>query len=419
MVVSSFLFKALISLLLGALIGAERERSQKNIKIDSKDSAGIRTFVLITMLGYFSAYINNGYIDYFLVSTFIGLITLIITSYTYQAYIRDKNGLTSELAAISSFLIGCLTFYESTYAVILGIVVALILSGKKYIHNFINKINQEEYYATLKFAIIAFIVLPILPKEPLDSWGVLNLYNIWLMVVFISGISFIGYILTKIIGINKGIGITGLIGGLVSSTAVTTSMSNQSKKNPKVVLPFVLAIIAASGMMVIRVLIEVSVLNHNLIIYLVKTLGIMIGINLVILFIIWIKPHKKDIDHILELESPFQFIPALKFGLFFLFILSLIALANHTNIGESGFYITALISGLADVDAITISMSQLANKNPEMLQIATKTITIAVIANTIVKGVIVYIFGNKNMAKYVIASIISITIGGIIGILIV
>ena len=254
--------KALIALVLGFLIGIEREKSQLDRK--ERDFAGIRSFVILTLLGYFAAYLNHFYLNNIVIILFVGVILLIIASYIYDSFMNLKKGITAELAAIMSFLVGVLTFYQPTYAIILAIVTTLTLSLKPYIHAFVGKIKEEEYYATLKFAIIAFVILPLLPKYALDSWGVLNLYNIWLMVVFISGVSFIGYIFTKFMGATKGIGITGLIGGLVSSTAVTLSMSGQSKKNKKVIFPFVLAVIEASTMMFGRVLFVTFVLNPHL-----------------------------------------------------------------------------------------------------------------------------------------------------------
>lgn len=411
--------KALTALLLGLLIGTERERAQIDRK--ERDFAGIRSFVIITLLGFFAAYLDNFVTNYLIVVMFVGVISLTVSSYLYDSFKRGKKGITAELAAIISYVIGVLSFYSNTYAIILGVVIAIVLSSKNYIHTFVNKISQQEYYATLKFAIIAFVILPILPNFALDPWGVLNLYHIWLMVVFISGISFVGYILTKLIGVTGGVGLTGLVGGLVSSTAVTSSMSNQSKKNKKIVLPFVLAILAASAMMFGRVLIVTSILNPELLKHLILTLGIMIGLNLILVGFFWwrSKNDKQVKTEKVELESPFQFMPALKFGLFFLVILFLIEFANRTALGESGFYLTALISGFADVDAITISMANVARNDPNLAVIAARTITIAVIANTIVKGGIAYLFGGKEFFKYILASITAVVLGGFVGILII
>lgn len=405
-----------IALLLGFLLGAEREKAQMGKKV--RDFAGIRSFILITLIGYFAAFITKTMESSFIVYAMSGVIGLIIASYIYDAFKQNKKGITAELAAIMAFIIGVLTFFHVTTAVIITIVVTLILSQREYLHAFIGKVSQDEIYATLKFAIIAFIVLPLLPNYTIDPWGVVNIYNIWLMVVFISGISFVGYLLTKIIGVTKGIGITGFIGGLVSSTAVTSSMSNESLRNKKIVFPFILAVIAASGMMFGRVLIVTAILNSNLLQYITVSLGFMIVTSIIFIILLWWKSETGVKYKEFALESPFQFIPALKFGLFFLGVLVLSKILNNT-LGESGLYITAVISGLADVDAITISMSQLAAENPALEVVAAKTITIAVIANTVVKGGIAYYFGSKKFSYWVIAAMGIILASGIIGIFII
>jgi len=410
--------KGLVALLIGLLLGTQREKAQLERK--EQDFAGIRSFAILTVLGYICAYLNNLILNNIVIVGLISIMIITTASYIYDAFKNNKKGITAELSAFSAFILGVLTFYNMEFAVISAIVITGMLSVKHYLHAFVSKLNKEEYFATLKFALIAFVILPILPDFALDAWGVVNLYNIWLMVVFVSAISFIGYILTKALGATTGIGLTGLVGGLVSSTAVTTSMSNQSKNNNKIVFPFVLAVLAASSMMLIRVIFVAGVLNFQLAIKLSISLGLMILINIGISVFLWYKTRKKAVKYKeILLSSPFQFMPALKFGVFFLFILFLIELAQRSNLGSSGFYLTALIAGFADVDAINISMAQKSLTNPNLEQLAAQTVTLAVISNTIVKGGIAYLFGGKQYAKYILISISSVIIAGIIGILLI
>lgn len=407
------LYKAFIALLLGVLIGTERERGNNS---EMRRSAGIRSFVIITLTGFFGAYLGTFLGNWFVIALFFGMFFLILATYIYEAFKEKRKGITSELAAIMSFLIGILCFYKPSFAVILAIVLTVILTLKIHIHGFVQKLSQDEFFASLKFAIIAFIILPLLPNETIDSWGVLNPYNIWLMVVFISGISFVGYILTKLIGTTRGVGITGLIGGLVSSTAVTTSMSNQSKHNKKIVTPFVIGVLAASVMMFGRVMFTISVLNYSLLPSIVWTLGFMGFASLICIAIFYKIGSTKTVQQSekIDVQSPFQFLPAVKFGLFFLLILLAIEVTQRF-FGEEALYITALISGFADVDAITISMSQLALAEGVSNSVAVRTITIAVISNTLVKAGITVMFGGKQFAQYVTFSTAVIIASGIIG----
>jgi uncharacterized membrane protein (DUF4010 family) len=409
------LYKAFIALLLGLLIGAERERTQ-GTDPSLRRTAGIRSFVIVTLCGFFSAFLGIFLGNWFVIISFFGICLLVMSSYIYEAFKLNRKGITSELAAITTFLIGILCFYKPNFAVILGIIMTLILSLKIHIHGFVKNLSQDEFFASLKFAIIAFIILPLLPNEALDSWGIINLYNIWLMVVFISGISFVGYILTKLIGTTYGVGITGLIGGLVSSTAVTTSMWTQSKKNKTIVFPFVIGVLAASVMMFIRVLFTISVLNYQLLEHVAWTLGLMSLTSLIAIGIFYKIPSSKNVQsESLDISSPFQFIPALKFGVFFLFILATIEITRRF-FGEGALYITALISGFADVDAITISMSQLSLAGDISNDVAVRTITIAVISNTLVKAGITLLFGGKRFAKYVTICTLAVIVSGIVGI---
>ncbi len=200
--------KFLIALAIGALMGIERER-----KIKRTEFAGIRTFMLISLMGALSANLSEAFPLVF-PAALLGLIILILASYIVTTWDEGDVGLTGEVAAIIAFLLGALCFsYDYRLAVILAIIVTAILALKRYIHVFVRKISEREMIDTLKFLMIAFVVLPLLPDAPMGPWGVFNPSRIWLMVVFISGISYAGYIAMKVIGPGRGLGATGVIGG--------------------------------------------------------------------------------------------------------------------------------------------------------------------------------------------------------------
>ena len=385
-----------VALSLGALVGAEREVTEigKKARQAGIEFSGVRTFTLISLLGFGSAYLA----DMFGVWALAGIL-LIVGGFLLAEYWRQEFlGITSELAALATFLVGAIAFVSSLIAAAVGVAIVVVLATKKWVRDFLKKVSEHEFLATIKFVLVAFIVLPILPGEPIDPWGIVSPRNAWLMVVFISAISFVGYVLTKTIGSKKGLSLTGLVGGLASSTAVTTSMSTESKRNRKITTPFTIAIILASAVMLARVGFEVFILNRELLPQLMLSLGAMLVASGIVLVFLWKMSSRADrrqkSKKELELSSPFQLSPALKFGVFYVVILFVAHFSNEF-FGARGVYATAAFSGLADVDAITISLARLARGGELAATTAVNGITIAVLVNTLVKLSIVKIFGDR------------------------
>ncbi len=419
----TLLINFIVALGLGALIGTEREVTDagKQQRKEGIAFSGLRTYSLVSLLGFLAAYMGSQWGNFIIGILFAGIVVFLLAEYWQQSHQLKLLGITSELAAIAAFSVGVITFTSPLIATVAGVSVVVIMALKKWIRRFFQLVSEGEFLDTIKFIIIAFVVLPLLPRETIDPWGFINIHNAWLMVVFISGISFVGYILTKTIGASKGLRITGLIGGLASSTAVTTSMANQSKRNKNLVSPFTFAVIVASAVMFVRVAFEVFVLNRELLPKLAASLGIMLLVSIVALGFLGWKSSKKEHDKKsddLELTSPFQLAPALKFGIFYIFVVILAGFANQF-FGESGVYIASAFSGLADVDAITISLSNLAKSGELTAEIATKGITLAVVINTLVKLTIVQIFGSKKFFRQA-ALVFGIVLGsGLLAILLV
>lgn len=178
---------------------------------------------------------------------------------------RGDEGMTSEVAALLVFLVGGLVYWG--YVVIaaaLTVAITIFLSYKRPIHTFVGKLTDEDVLGTLKFALVLVIVLPILPNKTYGPFNVLNPQKIWLMVVLISAVNFVGYALTRILGPKQGIGLTGVVGGLVSSTAVTLGFSHRSQNEPQLAGLFSIAITAASMVMFARVLVVIGAVNFSL-----------------------------------------------------------------------------------------------------------------------------------------------------------
>jgi len=406
------ILKFLIALAIGALIGIERERKQEGAEF-----AGIRTFILIAIMGTISAYISQ-FFPYFWIVAFAGLVVLVVLSYLVTTRKNGDVGITTEVAAFLTFALGlvCFTDEGMLVAPIFAIIITTLLAVKPHLHQFAHRISEKELINTLKFLIIAFVILPLLPDEVMGPLAVFNPFQIWLMVVFISAISFTGYILMKFIGPEKGLGVTGIVGGLVSSTAVATSMAARVKESGLLMKAAVFATVVASSMMFLRMLFEVSVINPSLLPQLSAPILVMGVLGIILGVIIWKKTEVRQMDADLKLDNPFSLKPALIFGALFLGILFLSKIAN-IYLGSGGVYLASIISGVADVDAITISMALLA---PETIPptTAVTAITLAAISNTVFKFLIALFLGTRKFGRNIGIIFLVIIIAGLITILV-
>jgi len=393
------LYGFIVSLAIGALIGMERERKRHR----GMGGPGIRTFIIISLFGNLSAMISYLYFEYFIFVAFLALAMMIAMEYFFTSKATHDPGITTEFSAFVTFLLGFLCYFDEirNIAVILAILLTALLKFKKRMHHFVRGIGEKELTDTLKFCIIAFVVLPLLPDRTIDPLGVLNPHQAWLLVVFISAISYFGYILTKILGPKRGIGVTGLLGGLVSSTAVTATMASEVKSNSRILKPCIFATILASSVMFLRVLLVIFIINYSLVEFLLVPMLSMFLTGILLSVMLW---PKKRLDKGAELEAPLTLGPALKFGFLFVCILFMSKI-SEMYLGESGFYATSILSGLVDVDAIVLAMSTIEVSNT----IAVKAITLAAITNTVVKAFYAWFLGGRKFGKW-IATIFGIII---------
>lgn len=387
---------------LSVLLGLEREQHKKVHK--NASFAGVRTFSLIGLLGALAFYLMNTSVLLFALiagTTF----AFIIASYVVTALKLGRIGVTTEIAAVITFLIGGLCVSEKyVFAVALALLTLAILYFKTPLHLWAKNIKGTEFIATIKFMIIAFVILPLLPNVGYGPYEIFNPYIIWLMVVFVSGISFASYILIRVLGPKKGIGLTGFLAGLISSTALAMSFSKESRENKSVVNPYVFAVVVASTAMFFRVLLEVAVLNRELLSSLILPVFSMAVFGIAGALFLILKKEKgaKEAEgrvsgNAYKLKNPFRLLPALKFGFFFALIL-LIAKFGQIYLGDKGLYLVSLVSGLVDVDAITVSVSRL-----PVTDASAFALMLAMISNTFFKGLIFLIFGSRKAAIKILA----------------
>jgi uncharacterized membrane protein (DUF4010 family) len=296
------------------------------------------------------------------------------------------------VAGLLAFFIGILAYLgEIKIAVVLTVIITVILYSRSALHEFAHRLKKEEMRSTLIFMVIAFVVLPFLPNKGYGPYELFNPFLFWLMVVFISGINFAGYILMKWLG-GRGIQYTGLLGGLANSTAVTTSFAQQSKKMNHIYKALVLGVILANGMMFARILLEVAVLNRALFIQLLAPMLLLILTTGLLAYYLW--KRAKHVSDKIQLESPFALKPALQFAGIFVLVLAFLKLAD-AYLSSNGLYVASFLSGLANVDAITLSLAHLANDSVTSLS-ARNGIIIAAAANMALKGGLTLFLGEKK-----------------------
>jgi len=388
-----------VALAIGFLVGLQREYAHGGG--ERQIFAGERTLALMGLVGCTAAMAADELSSPLpFVAIVLAMGAMITVAYFIVAQ-RGGVGLTTETAALLTIIAGALCYWGyMALAVALAVATTVLLSLKMEMDVFVRRITHEDVYATLKFAVITAIVLPVLPNRsfgppPVD---VLNPYKIWLMVVFISGISFLGYVLVKVVGSRQGIGLTGLLGGMVSSTAVTLSFAQRSQREAELAKPFALAITVAWTVMFSRVLLEVAALNLALLrvlwlpIAAAATVGLAYGVYLYF-------SQRTDEEGEVAFSNPFELGPAIKFGLLYAVIL-LASKAAQMYLGNTGVYLSSIVAGLADVDAITLSMAELSRTAGGVSLItAERAIVLAAMSNTVVKGSIVLTSGAPALRR--------------------
>ena len=384
------------ALAIGALIGLEREHSHR--RANEELFAGVRTFPLIALMGCLAAMMSEQLGAWPFVAV-IGVFGLLVTVAYFVESRYGDTGLTTEVSALVTFMVGALCYWDYLpLAVASAVAMTLLLSLKPEIRSLAYNLTQEDIYATLKFAVVSAIVLPVLPNQAFGPLDVLNPYKIWLMVVFISGISFLGYLLMKIVGPEQGIGLTGLLGGIASSTATTMSFSRRSHQDRELAKPFAMAIMIAWTVMFIRVLIVVGALSLSLLrsLWMPITASVLVGVAYCAYLYL---AQRTDEKGQIEYSNPFELGPALTFGLLYAVML-VISKATEIYLGNTGLYISSVVAGLTDVDAISLSLVNLYSA-PQGISLATasRAIVLASISNTAVKGGIVLSTGTSELRR--------------------
>ena len=397
-------FALATALAVGLLVGLEREQSKPE-RVGSQ-LGGIRTYPIFALVGALATLVEPASMWLPLV-TLGGVITLVALSYHGEIKRDADHGMTTEISVIAVYLIGSLAASRGVVepmgdrlilAAALGVALTFLLSSKQFFHGLAARVSREDYYATIKFLIVAVVVLPMLPDRAFGPLNAINARTLGLLVVTIAGLSFIGYIAMKVLGAKRGLLLGAALGGLVSSTAVTLSFANRTKAEPRLAPVAAGAIAVAWTIMLGRVVVLVAIVDPELL----RTLGVPLGAMIVAALLGLVLTFRRTDGESgeVKLENPFELGSAIKVTLVFAVVLFAMK-AAQTYAGSEGLYLAALLGGLTDVDAVTLSSAKLSADGTAHLT-ATIAILIAIASNTVVKTGLAIGVGGWVLGKRVI-----------------
>jgi len=403
------LMQAMAALGIGLLIGLEREYSQRKIRGRPKQSeaAGIRTFALVALTGNLLTWLPESLMLWAVALGFVFTAMIALISYQRTSAGKEADkGTTSEIVIVVTYLLGCLTgFGYLLPATIVAVVVFALLHFKQVLHHFSHSLSKDDIRQTVQFLVVAVVVLPVLPNQSFGPYESLNPQHIWMMIVLISGLGFASYASIKLIGERAGLGVTGILGGLTSSTAVTLAMSRLSSSNPKLQTSCTLATILACSTMFPRTLALTTLFNIEVTLKLLLPVATILLISAVTVYLLWKKSTGMKLDPVYEpTTNPLSFKTALAFGLFYAVVIFFVHMAQ-ANFGDAGLMTVAGLSGLSDIDPVTLSLSEISGTTLTAT-LAAKGILLAAAANSLVKLILGLSFSPSSARIWLLAGLL-------------
>ncbi len=408
----------------GLLIGLERERSRPTHVPTQAFLGGARTHPILALGGAVATLAAREVGPVAIAIPFGALVLFLGLSYAGEVREGRHRGLTSHGAFLLSFLLGVLALTQGvipsvTHKIVavasVAVVATLLLSAKPTLHPLAQRVSSEDVAGTLKFLIVAVVVLPLLPDRTYGPFDVLNPFQIGVLMVLISALSFAGYAGIRLLGARRGLGVTGLVGGLVSSTAVTLSMAGRARERPAIADSAALAVMLASTVMFARVLVIVLLVNPAL--RRDVALPMLAGIagGLLATLWLWIRSGRATThEETVALSNPFELRRALEFALLFAVIL-VGSKAATVFFGAAGTYAAGVLAGLTDVDAITLTVAKLAGDGGLSPHVAATTIFLGTASNTLTKGIMGAVVGGWSFGRRVLGAQLAVLAAGAAG----
>ena len=395
-----------VALGLGLLVGLQREWEHNRL-------AGLRTFAFVSLFGALSGLLAQAHGGWVMGAALIACAAITVPG--YMASLRDKEadpGLTTEIALLVMFATGAITMlgYRMVAVVVAGSVMVL-LQGKKTLHQMVHKIGENDLREIARLVLISLVILPVLPNQSFGYEGVLNPFAIWLMVVLIVGVSLVAYLVSKFLGPSRGAVIAGILGGLISSTATTASVARRSK-SPQDHSPHLVVITLISAAIVFgRVIVEVMIVGSGVAQQMLPPLLAMLALASLIAAIAYRLALKSEIQAD-EGTPPSELKGAVMFGLLYVVVLFAVSFAKE-HFGQAGLYTVAAISGLTDMDAITLSTASLSQAGQLDAATAWRVIMTGGLANLLFKTALVIGMGSRAYMKPVLLGFAATFLGGV------
>jgi hypothetical protein len=391
---------------LGLLVGLQREWVQNRV-------AGIRTFALLSLFGALCGLLGLVYGGWVVAAALIAFVSVVIIGHLAEMKNQEPDsGLTTEMAMLVMFATGIITIHgHRLIAVVIAGSVMVLLQSKKPLHAMVRRIGEDDLREIARLVLLGLVILPALPNREMGYLDVLNPFAIWLMVVLIVGISLAAYLVGKFLGGTKGTALTGVLGGLISSTATTASLARRSRDHGACGISLAAITLIASAIVFVRVIAEVAIAAPaHLQSMLPPLLAMMFWFGLV--SIIAHRISEKSGKHVADESPPSELKSAVIFGLLYAVVLLVVAAARE-HFGDSGLYIAAAISGLTDMDAITLSTSRLVSTASLDTSTAWRMIIVAGMANMLFKAGLVLVLGARSFIKPVLLGMGISLLGGL------
>jgi uncharacterized membrane protein (DUF4010 family) len=389
MVPETFLQLA-VALGLGLLVGLQRERMDSAI-------AGIRTFALITLFGAVAAHLGQIFGGWVVAAGLVVAAAFVVSGSFARVAKGDADpGQTTEFAAVLMYGVGAWVVSGGMpVAVALGGTVAVLLHLKGPLHQFVGKIGEGDLKAIMQFVVIALVILPILPDRTFGPYGVLNPFQIWWMVVLIVALSLGGYVAFKLVGANAGAVLSGVLGGVISSTATTVTYARRTREDPKSSRLAALILMIASTVVFVRVLVEIAVVARDRFVDLAPPIAALLGVVTVLSAVLWLGA-RRDPCAPPEAENPAELKSAVVFGIIYAAVLLAVAFAR-AHFGKAGLFTVAALSGLTDMDAITLSTARLVSGGGLDPGTGWRAIVLAALSNLVFKAGVVAVLGSRKL----------------------
>jgi uncharacterized membrane protein (DUF4010 family) len=384
----SELFQRLaIAIGLGLLVGLQRERTGISL-------AGFRTFPLVTVFGAMCGMLSLEHGGWVLAGGLLCMGALILIG--NRSVREEKTGITTEAALLVMFATGAFTMTgEIEIAAIVGGSVAVLLHLKPQLHSAARKLEDPDFQAIMQFALITLVILPVLPNQNYGPYDVLNPHKIWLMVVLIVGISIAGYILYKFFGQKAGTLAGGILGGLISSTATTVSYARRTAKAPDASGMAALIIMVASTIVFVRLLIIIGAVSPGFLPAAAGPFGTILGVMGVVSIVYW-RMTAREPAELPPQGNPSELKAALVFAALYAVVLLAVAAAKD-QFGSRGLYVVSILSGLTDMDAITLSLGEMVQRQEVSPSAGWRLVMVAALSNLIFKAGTVAVLGSRQL----------------------